>query len=71
LLWLRGWFRQPGQQREFEQPGQQPDFELHAGGFRAGEVRALLLEAGFDEVTVSVIEDPDGHDCCVTAVKGL
>jgi ubiquinone/menaquinone biosynthesis C-methylase UbiE len=35
------------------------------------EVRALLLEAGFVKVTVRVIEDPDGEDCCVTAIKAV
>jgi SAM-dependent methyltransferase len=37
--------------------------------YEVDDVRALLVAAGFGEVTVTVIEDPDGHDCCVTAVK--
>jgi ubiquinone/menaquinone biosynthesis C-methylase UbiE len=37
--------------------------------YEVDEVRELLLDAGFGEATVAVIEDPDGHDCCVTAVK--
>lgn len=38
--------------------------------YEVDEVSALLLEAGFDEVSVTVIENPEGQDCCVTAVKG-
>ena len=38
--------------------------------YEVDEVRALLLEAGFDAVTVLVIEDPDGENCCLTAIKG-
>jgi arsenite methyltransferase len=37
--------------------------------YEAGDVRALLLAAGFDEVAIRVIEDPDGIECCATASK--
>jgi ubiquinone/menaquinone biosynthesis C-methylase UbiE len=37
--------------------------------YEVNEVRALLLGAGFDDVAVKVIEDPDGIDCCVTASR--
>jgi SAM-dependent methyltransferase len=37
--------------------------------YEVDEVRALLLETGFEKVTVTVIEDPDGNDCCVSATK--
>jgi len=37
--------------------------------YEPDEVRALLLGAGFDEVAITVIRDPDGIDCCATAVK--
>jgi arsenite methyltransferase len=33
------------------------------------DVRSLLLGAGFDEVTITTVEDPDGDDCCATAFK--
>jgi SAM-dependent methyltransferase len=37
--------------------------------YEAAEVRELLLSAGFDAVDMSVVEDPDGDDCCATAFK--
>lgn len=37
--------------------------------YEADEVRALLLEAGFDDVSIKVIDDPDGIECCATAFK--
>jgi arsenite methyltransferase len=39
--------------------------------YEVDEVRALLLEAGFAEVTFTMIEDADGQDCCLTAIKGF
>jgi arsenite methyltransferase len=35
------------------------------------EVRMLLLGAGFREVTIDLIENPDGVDCCATAHKAV
>ena len=39
------------------------------GMYEPDEVRALLLGAGFDDVAIKVIEDPDGNDCCATAIR--
>jgi len=33
------------------------------------EVRALLVAAGFNEVALKVVEDPDGNDRCATAMR--
>jgi SAM-dependent methyltransferase len=37
--------------------------------YEPDDVRLLLLRAGFGEAAITVIEDPDGDDCCATAFK--
>ncbi|MBI5232231.1 MAG: methyltransferase domain-containing protein [Coriobacteriales bacterium] len=37
--------------------------------YEPDDVRALLLDAGFCDVSIEEIEDPDGVDCCAVAVK--
>jgi SAM-dependent methyltransferase len=45
-----------------------PVTEYGFAKYGVDEVRALLIGAGFDEVTVTMIEDPDGYEFCVTAI---